>query len=145
MGDVSYLVTSSVLSKKEDQPTRRAAIAALRTYLTQGPDSAEVLHKELVQEFGPEDAAKVEKLLSGFTPKEAKDEATYAGLVQDLSSTDERLVAVRELALDNLQALTGRDDLGYNPDKPEGKGLKAWRDLLAGNELHPPAASKTKK
>ena len=95
--------------------------------------------------FGAAQAENVEKLLVGFSPKEAKDEATYEGLVQLLSGTDETLVGVRELALDNLQSLTGRDDLGYDPDKPEGKGLKAWKDLLHDHELHPPAAAKAKK
>ena len=33
-------------------------------------------------------------------------------------------VGVRELALDTLKQLTGRDDLGYDPDHPDGKGLE---------------------
>ena len=104
-----------------------------------------MLHKELVDNFGVDQAEKVEKLLAGYTPKEAKEEATYGSLVQQLSTTDETLVGLRELALDNLETLTGRDDLNYNPDKPEGKGLKAWKDLLRDHELHPPAPPKVKK
>ena len=31
-------------------------------------------------------------------------------------------------------ALTGRDNLEYDPDNPEGKGLKAWQDLVRKKE-----------
>ena len=58
---------------------------------------------------------------------EAMDRATYAHLVALLKHQD---VAVRQLALDNLVYLTKRDALGYDPDKPEGPGLKAWQTSL---------------
>ncbi len=61
---------------------------------------------------------------------------------------DGGIVGIRELAVETLSRLTGRDTLGYNPDKPEGKGYDAWNDLLRRNELRPlatrPAAGKTK-
>ena len=50
-------------------------------------------------------------------------------------------MGIRELALDTLKRLTGRDDLGYDPDKPAGKGFDAWNDLLRRNELRPPAGA----
>ena len=49
-------------------------------------------------------------------------------------------MGIRELALDTLRRLTGRDDLGYDPDKPAGKGFDAWNDLLRRNELRTPNA-----
>jgi hypothetical protein len=33
--------------------------------------------------------------------------------------------------------LTGREALGYDPDAPEGPGLKAWKDLLKEDRLTP--------
>ena len=82
----------------------------------------------------------------GYTPKEAGDEATFTKLVQILGTSDPSEIGVRELALDNLMALTGRDDLGYDPEKPEGKGLKAWREPAPPRtRLKSAAASKAAK
>ena len=47
---------------------------------------------------------------------------------------------MRELALDTLKRLTGRDDLGYDPDHPEGKGLNAWKELQRQGKLRFSAA-----
>jgi hypothetical protein len=135
VGDISFVVP--LMSKVDDPSSRRAAINVLRTYLAQGPEAANDLHSQLIIAYGVDMADIVNRLLIGFTPKDAREEATYNNLVQELSSSD---VGVRELALDNLQSLTGRDDLGFNPDKPEGKGLKAWKDLLHNHELKPAAA-----
>ena len=54
-------------------------------------------------------------------------------LVEYLGTAPSR--GTRELVLDNLRSLTGRDSLEYDPDSPEGKGLKAWQDLLRKKEL----------
>ena len=124
---------------------RRAAIVVLRNFLAQGPDATKELRVQLERELGNDQAAAVEKLLVGYNPKEAGEEATYAKLVQILGKTDPAEVGIRELALDNLMELTGRDDLAYDPEKPEGKGLKAWRDLLHTHELKAAAASKSEK
>jgi hypothetical protein len=137
VGDISMIVP--VLQKRDDPIARRAAIAVLRAYLAQGPDAAKALHDQLQNDLGVDLAAKVEKLLVGYTRKEARDDSTYTALVQDLATDDPALVGVRELALSNLQALTGRDDLDYDPDRPEGKGLRAWKELLRNHELRPQA------
>ena len=141
VGDISYVVP--LLNKKGD-PTayvaRRAAIGVLRSYLSQGGDAQKTLHAQLVNDLGDDQAETVEKLLIGYTPEEAKQEVTYAKLVQLLGTTDPSEVGVRELALDNVQTLTGRDSLEYNPEAPrvegkDSKGLKAWKTLLAEHEL----------
>jgi hypothetical protein len=144
VGDISLVVP---LLNQRGNPTapsaRRAAIGVMRSYLAEGPDAAKTLRQELQRVMGNELAATTEKLLIGYTPKEAGDEATYSMLVQILGTTDGMEVGARELALDNLQQLTGRDDLGYDPENPTGnggKGLKAWRDLLRDHELKPAAA-----
>src|SRR5262249_14141488 len=132
VGDLSFLVP--VLNLPDDPVSRREAIRVLRASLAQGTDAAKAVHDQLVRDLGEDEAKTVEKLLVGFTDKEAAEEATFTSLVQQLKAGD---VGVRQLALDNLQALTGRDDLEYDPDKPEGRGLRAWSDLLKSHELRP--------
>jgi hypothetical protein len=131
VGDLTFI--TPVLNKADDPIARREAIRVLRAALAQGPDAAKAVHDQLAND--PQlsgQAATIEKLLIGYTPKEAGEEATYAALVKHLSAPD---VSVRELALDNLRSLTGRGDLQYDPDKFEGPGLKAWRDLLHDHAL----------
>jgi len=143
VGDISYIVP--LLNKRGDAaaPTaRRQAIAVLREFLAQDPQAAKTLREQLQRDLGDDLAATAEKLLIGYTPKEANDPTTYAKLVQILGSTDEAEVGLRELALDNLMRLTGRDDLEYDPEdpQPDSKGLRAWRELLRSGELLPAGA-----
>ncbi|MEJ7639049.1 MAG: HEAT repeat domain-containing protein [Singulisphaera sp.] len=134
LGDLSMIVP--VLSKEQDPSSRRAAATVLRDHLAHGPESAKRVQAQLVNDLGEAVAGITHKLLVGYTPLEAKEIGTYSSLVKFLSSDD---AGIRELALDNLQSLTGRDTLDYDPDKPEGKGLKAWNDLLRDRELRPQA------
>ncbi len=73
-------------------------------------------------------------MLIGYTPEEASDPKIYERLVAALGPEQES-VGVRELALDTLKQLTGRDDLGYDPDHADGKGLNAWKDLQRQGKL----------
>jgi hypothetical protein len=141
VGDLSYI--TPVLNKADDPVARRETIRVLRAALAQGPDAVKAVHDQLVRDYGEDQAKTLEKFLVGFTAKEAHDDATYTKLVQNLAATD---VGIRELALDNLRTLTGRDDLQYDPDKPEGRGLNAWRELLKNHELRAagPAAKSEK-
>ena len=135
VGDISMIVP--VLNTKSGasaSTARKAAITVLRAYLAEGPDAAKTLREQLSRDFGPALAEKAEKLLVGYTPTEAADELTYADLVGILGQLDIE-VGIRELALDNLMRLTGRDSLEYDPEKPDGNGLKAWRGLLRDKEL----------
>jgi hypothetical protein len=133
VGDLSYITPD--LNKADDPTSRREAIRVLRSALAQGPDAVKAVHDQLERDFGPQQGSAIEKLLIGFTAKDA-GEATFKGLVDQLRAPD---VGIRELALDNLRSLTGRDDLQYDPDKFEGPGLKAWRDLSDHHELRPAA------
>jgi hypothetical protein len=132
VGDISFVVP--LLSKQDDPVMRKTTIHVLRSYLGQGDEAKATLRNELLNNFGPEVASIVDKLLIGYTPKEARDRSTYDSLVRLLESDQ---VGVRELALENLQSLTGRDNLDYNPDRPEGRGLQAWKDLARERELRP--------
>ncbi len=139
-GDISFIVP--LLNKKgtTNAPiVRRAAISVLRAYLAQGPEAAKGLREQLKRDLGDELAATAEKLLVGYTPKEANDPATFTTLVTILGRNDDTEVGLRELALNDLMNLTGRDSLDYDPEHPEGAGLKAWRELLKNKELKPAA------
>jgi HEAT repeat protein len=129
----------AAMSRQNDSPARRAAIDVLRSFAARGPESAKELRTQLEQADGAESAAIIDKLLAGYSAKEAGEEATYTNLVKYLKHPD---VGVRELALGNLEALTGRDNLQYDPDQPEGAGLAAWQDLLKRKELPPKPAAK---
>jgi hypothetical protein len=115
-----------------DAATRRAAAEVLRTMLARGGETAKAVRDELAKVFGAELAGSAEKLLQGFTPEEGSRETTYAELVRLLSTPE---LGTRELALQSLMSLTGRDNLEYDPTKPEGKGLRAWQDLLLRKDV----------
>jgi hypothetical protein len=133
LGDLSLLMP--VLTRKDDAIARRLAIGAVRDYMGRSPEAAKDVHDPLVREFGNEKtAALVEKMLAGYSSQEASKPDLFKQLV-GLLAAEQESVGVRELALDVLQRLTGRDDLGYNADHPEGSGLSAWKDLLARGEL----------
>jgi hypothetical protein len=115
-----------------DATTRRAAADVLRSMLARGGEPAKAVREELAKVFGDELASAAQKLLVGFTTEEGTREATYNDLVRLLSTPD---LGTRELALQALMSLTGRDNLEYDPIKPEGRGLKAWQDLLTKKEI----------
>jgi hypothetical protein len=115
-----------------DAATRRAAADVLKSMLARGGEPAKAVREELAKVFGADLAAPAEKLLVGYSSEEASREATYAELVRMLSTPD---LGTRELALQSLMLLTGRDNLEYDPTKPEGRGLKAWQDLLQKKEF----------
>ncbi len=52
-------------------------------------------------------------------PTKRRIPRSYERLVAALGPEQES-VGLRELALDTLKQLTGRDDLGYDADHPEG-------------------------
>jgi hypothetical protein len=112
-GDLAMIVPS--LSTPEDPARRRAAIGVLRAALDQGLDPLRSLHEELRNSYGPDQGATIEKLLIGDTLKEGREDDTYKNHFDLLSNED---LGVRELVLDNLRVLTGRDELGlgYDPD-----------------------------
>ncbi len=121
-----------VVSRKEEASVHRAGVEVLRSGLAQGGETARAVREALVRQYDRPWADITEKLLAGFRPEEAKDELTLVKLVEYLGTAPSR--GTRELALDNLRTLTGRDSLEYDPDNPEGKGLKAWQDLVRKGE-----------
>jgi hypothetical protein len=129
IGAMELVVT--VLNRKEDPAIHRTVVDVLRTGLAQGGESAKVVRQALVREYDQPWADITERLIVGYRPEDAKDESKIAKLVEYLTAPSR---GTRELALDNLRALTGRDSLEYDPETPEGKGLKAWQDLVRKKE-----------
>ncbi len=145
MGDLSYLMPT--LSRPDDPVARRETMAAIHDYMMRGPDSAARVREELNQLLGEGLGGEAYHMLIGYTPAEFAQPDVPARLVSLLSPEhqEDGIIGVRELALATLKQLTGRDDLGYNPDKPAGKGFDAWNDLLRRNELRPPATRSSGK
>ena len=142
VGDDNYIV--SALERRgvpNAAAMRRQAITLLRELLAQDLDAVKSIHEQLVSELGDQDGATAEKLLVGYTPKEAAEPSTYEKLVAILGHADDSAVGLRELALFQLKELTGRDDLEYDPENPnpDSKGLKAWRTLAKDGDLRPAA------
>ena len=140
LGDLSLLMPT--LSRPNDPVARRATIGAIRSYMIQGPEASGRVRAALDEEFGGDLGGFAQHMLIGFAPDEAAKADLYTRLV-NLLSPEQESVGLRELALDTLQRLTGRDNLGYDPDKPAGKGFDAWNDLMRRNELRtapPPPA-----
>ena len=132
LGDLSLLMP--MLSRKDDPVTRTTALNAIRTFMGLGRESANRVRDQLSEEFGDDTALFVEKMLIGITPDEASNPQIYERLVS-LLGPERESVGIRELAIDTLKRLTGRDDLGYDPDHPEAKGLNAWKDLQKQGKL----------
>ena len=98
------------------------------------PTPPTVCDDQLAEEFGDDTASFVAKMLVGIYPGRGVDPKIFERLVAALGP-EQQSIGVRELALDTLKQLTGRDDLGYDPDHAEGKGLNAWKDLQRQGKL----------
>lgn len=139
LGDLSLLLPT--LSRPDDPVGRRATVAAIHDYMVQGPEASARVRAALEEQFGAELGGVAHHMLIGYTPEEIVKPDLYQRLVGLLSPemNADGIVGIRELALFTLKRLTDRDDLGYNPDRPAGKGFEAWNELLRRDELRPKA------
>jgi hypothetical protein len=142
LGDLSYVLP--LLDRKDSPSIRRDAIAALREYMSHGAEASRQAREQIMDEFGDSTGPVVEKMLIGYTPAEAADPATLRTLVGYLDP-ETPSVGVRELSLDNLSRLTRRDNLGYDPDQPDGNGLSNWKKLVSELKLPPPSGAAIEK
>jgi hypothetical protein len=142
LGDLSLLMP--MLSRAGDRLTRTSALEAIRGYLGLSRDASLRVREQLGEEFGDDTTAFVEKMLIGYPAEEASNSQLYERLVAALGP-EQPSIGVRELAIDNLKRLTGRDDLGYDPDQPDGKGLTAWKDLQRQGKLRSSAPKSAPK
>jgi len=134
LGDLSFV--TPILSRAGDRSARQSTTAALRAFLSRGPLAAKQLRASLGEEFGDQASQVVEKLLIGYSPDEAARKETHQRLIELLSPRNQSL-ALRELALDNLKNITGREDQGYDPENPDERGYNAWKSLLNKDEIKP--------
>jgi hypothetical protein len=124
-----------LLNAEGSPELRSAAVAVLRRRIARGPEPAEEVRALLRRFADPaEEADELDRLLAGFGPEDRGDPDLASALVEDLASPNP---SVRQLAIETLRAITGREALGYDPDRPEGPGLKAWQDLLRSGRLAP--------
>ena len=140
LGDMESVVIG--LDRKDHPAFHRSVVDVLRAGLAQGGETAKAVRDALIRQYDDTWARTAEGLIVGFPPAAARDEPTLAHLVEDLANGPTR--GLRALALDNLRALTGRDSLEYDPDEPQGKGLRAWQDLARRKELSKDAAPATR-
>ncbi len=131
LGDMESVVIG--LDRKDHPAFHRSVVDVLRAGLAQGGDPAKAVRDALARQYDDIWPKTAETLIVGLPSEAARDEPTLARLVEDLATGPSR--GIRALALDNLRALTGRDSMEYDPDSPEGKGLRAWQDLVRRKEL----------
>ena len=131
LGDLSLL--TPILDRPSDPVARHAAIAAIRDQLSLGGAAAQRAWDQIEDDFGPADAAALQKLLVGFSDEEAATNAIFKKLVDDVSLQQPSL-GIRELAYDSLKRLTGRTTIAYDADHPE-PGHAAWNRLLEAGSL----------
>jgi hypothetical protein len=140
LGDLSFL--TPILSRAKDPSARQSAAAALREFLAQGPEAVKRSNEPLAEEFGDGPARVIQKLLVGYSPEEISKKETLERLVDHISPREQSL-AVRELALENLRTISGKTDQGYDPENPDDKSFKLWKDLLTKGELKPAVRRKS--
>ena len=123
-----------LLAKEKSPLHRQAAIETLRTILDQGGEAADQVGKELSDRYAYDEtvAQTLKKLLDGYSAQELQADPKILGQLVGLLESPE--LPVRELAIDVLATVTGRDHLGYDADNPT-RTDNAWKQLLSKKEL----------
>ncbi|MAX36396.1 MAG: hypothetical protein CME33_07500 [Gimesia sp.] len=100
-----YQELVKVLNQVDHHESRIAAIDGLRNWLLRDPENGTLLAESLQNQFSPQMAEILERLLWGFQPEDAQDRFISGRLVEWLEHSN---VAVRELAFNYINKLTGR-------------------------------------
>ncbi len=100
-----YRELVKVLDEVDHHESRIAAINGIRNWLPRDPENGELLKEALQNQFSPEMAEIMERLLWGFQKEDAEDRFISGRLVEWLEHSH---VAVRELAFNYINQLTGR-------------------------------------
>jgi hypothetical protein len=132
LGDLSFL--TPILDRKKDPLSRQSAAAALRSYLAQGPQAVSRLRAQLEDDFGEQAGRALEKLLIGYSADEAAKKETHQRLLEYASPRSPSL-PLRELAIENLKTITGRDAKGYDPEAPDEKAYNGWKSQFTQGEI----------
>ncbi len=107
--------------------SRRSIIDSLRDGLDSGDWEAVHLFESLQNSLQNRELSgpKLKSYIS--RPGEASNQMKLAELVESLQDMN---VIIRDLALDHLKSISGRDNLDYDPDKPSEAGINAWSKWL---------------
>lgn len=103
--DIPSLVLALQLDDPAADTMRHAAIEGLRNWLPMRAENDEILKTELGKRFPSDDATVVYRLLWGFSEQDARNRFTAEQLI-DWMEHDH--IAVRELAIYQIEAITGR-------------------------------------
>lgn len=126
-GTLGYVeLVVSRLDKENDVDDRRAAADTLRDLALRDESARKKVDDELTARFGDQ-VSIIQALLPGIAPEKSKDPKTLGNLVTLLGHDS---LAVRQLAIDNLMALTNRDDLGYDPDTRPADSIAEWAKVI---------------
>lgn len=116
----------------ENQEPRVAAIAALRVWAALDSQNSVLLRQELANNFRPDQLDIIDRLLLGITLADARDAQLSQALVSFLAHDD---IAIRELAIVNLQRITGKthDYLAMARTLERRAAINRWEDVLRSN------------
>ena len=100
-----YQELVKVLDQADHHESRITAINGIRNWLSRDPENGKLLTVALQEQFSPEMAEIIERLLWGFQKEDAQDRFISGRLVEWLEHSH---VAVREMAFNYIHQLTGR-------------------------------------
>lgn len=126
-----------VLQRGEHEEARKAAIAALRTWLPMNPLNRETLKAVLTKHFPPEVGETIYRLLWGFNADDARNRIISEQLIDWMASDD---IAVRELAFLQVYRLTDKK-YDYRPNasaQQRQSSINRWMQHIKDGALLPP-------
>ena len=120
-----------MLMQSESQVVRRESIMGLEQILYQVPQGAARIREVLETRLSEKNLADAVRLLAGVTPTAAEERDISEWLVAML---DSKRVALRELAIYNLERITG-DDQGFFAGDASGRvaAVRRWQRILLRN------------
>jgi hypothetical protein len=130
MGNYSALFEALTYS---DAEVRREAVVWLRRWLARSGEHVAAVRGE-IDRFRPGQGGKnLDRLLWGYTDRDLQD----GGAEELINSLENDDLPIRELALFNLEEITGRT-LNFQPDSPplqRDRSVRQWRQLLEDGKL----------
>ena len=117
-------IVTDILTDLDTAQLRESAILAVREASVRGESAVGRIVASVADELAlnEPDAELLRSLLTGSAADE--DIEGKKRLVVALEH-DARLI--RQLALERLMRISGRDSMGFDPDAPSAKGLDAWK------------------
>lgn len=136
VGDLAGLVNGLVQPGGGD--VREASIAALRNMMWNEPEQIPRVRAELAGVLNASNVALAMRYLLGFSDKAQADRETYVELVDNLESENQ---AIRQLAIYNLNELTGAKSFNFAADGTPSmrrNAVASWRRWLEREKTFPP-------